>query len=148
LNDYETSDALIHMLIQKVAHGGNLLLDIGPAADGTIPVIMQQRLADMGAWLKTNGGAIFGTTATKLASNKDVYYTQKGNNLYVIFTTAMDKPLTIELARAPGKATLLGSNKKVSFKFGNGKCIINPLNVYPNLPSGGYAWVIKLEGVQ
>jgi alpha-L-fucosidase len=147
LADYETSDALIHMLIQKVARGGNLLLDIGPAADGTIPVIMQQRLADIGAWLKINGEAIFATTATKLASNNGVYYTQKGKDLYVILTTGMDKPLTIDLARAPSKATLLGAGKKVSFLFRNGKCTVNPLNVYPNLPSGGYAWVIKLEGV-
>jgi len=39
---------LIHLLISKVAKGGNLLLNIGPAADGTIPVIMQQRLKDIG----------------------------------------------------------------------------------------------------
>lgn len=147
LADYETSDALIHMLVQKVARGGNLLLDIGPAADGTIPVIMQQRLADIGAWLKINGEAIYATTAAAQASGNGVYYTQKGKDLYVILTTGMDKPLTIELARAPEKATLLGGGKKVSYLFKNGKCTINPLHVYPNLPSGGYAWVIKLEGV-
>jgi alpha-L-fucosidase len=147
LNDYETSDALIHMLIQKVARGGNLLLDIGPAADGTIPVIMQQRLADMGAWLKTNGEAIYGTTASQLPAPNGACYTQKGNDLYVILTTGMNKPLTITLPRAPGKATLLGAAKKVNYSFRNGKCLISPLNVYPNLPAGGYAWVIKLEGV-
>jgi alpha-L-fucosidase len=146
LGDYETSDALIHMLIQKVARGGNLLLDIGPAADGTIPVIMQQRLADMGVWLKTNGEAIFGTTAAKPALADGVYCTQKNNDLYVIVTTEMDKPVTIDPAHAPLKATLLGANKKVSFSYRNGKCIINTLNLCPNLPSGGYAWVIKLEG--
>jgi hypothetical protein len=59
----------------------------------------------------------------------------------------MNKPLTIDLARAPVKAALLGANKKVSYSFRNGKCTISPLNVYPNLPAGGYAWVIKLEGV-
>ena len=49
------------ILVDIVSRGGNLLLDIGPAADGTIPVIMEQRLAEIGAWLAVNGEAIYGT---------------------------------------------------------------------------------------
>jgi alpha-L-fucosidase len=146
LGDYETSDAVIHMLIQKVARGGNLLLDIGPAADGTIPVIMQQRLADMGAWLKTNGEAIFGTIAGLPATGNGIFITQKKKDMYILLTNKPDKALTINLAHAPQKAILLGTDKKVSYSFRNGKCIIDPMNIYPNLPSGGYAWVVKLEG--
>lgn len=147
LGDYETSDALIHMLIEKTARGGNLLLDIGPDADGTIPVIMQQRLADLGSWLKTNGEAIYGTTAGRQVSGNGVFTTRKNKDLYVIVTSASNKSLAIELPNAPRKASLLGSDKKVNYSFSKGKCTINPLSVYPNLPSGGYAWVVKLEGV-
>jgi alpha-L-fucosidase len=61
LQDYHTGRDLVIMLVDIVSRGGNLLLDIGPAADGTIPVIMQDRLHQIGDWLHVNGDAIYGT---------------------------------------------------------------------------------------
>jgi len=61
LAHYRTAQELILMLVDVVSRGGNLCLDIGPRADGTIPVIMQERLLQIGDWLKTNGEAIYGT---------------------------------------------------------------------------------------
>ncbi|MFI3249020.1 MAG: alpha-L-fucosidase [Rikenellaceae bacterium] len=65
LEDYRTEKELIFMLVDLVSRGGNLLLNIGPRADGTIPVIMQQRLAQIGDWLEVNGEAIFDTKSYK-----------------------------------------------------------------------------------
>lgn len=59
IDDYRTTKELVFMLVDIVSRGGNLLLNIGPAADGTIPVIMQDRLLKIGDWLKVNGEAIY-----------------------------------------------------------------------------------------
>jgi alpha-L-fucosidase len=60
LHDYRSARELILMLADVVSRGGNLCLDVGPRADGKIPVIMQERLLQIGSWLRTNGEAIYG----------------------------------------------------------------------------------------
>ena len=61
LNDYSSGRKLLLTLIDTVSRGGNLLLNVGPTADGRIPVEMQDRLAYLGQWLAHNGEAIHGT---------------------------------------------------------------------------------------
>ena len=60
LEAYGTSGELIHRFVQTVANGGGMILNVGPRADGQIPMIQQERLLQLGDWLQLNGEAIYG----------------------------------------------------------------------------------------
>jgi alpha-L-fucosidase len=66
--DYNSTQSLVLQLIDKVSRGGNFLLDIGPDEHGKIPPIMQERLLQIGDWMKINNEAIYNTERWKTAS--------------------------------------------------------------------------------
>ena len=149
LSDYSTSEQLVHLLVEKTAMSGNLLLNVGPTADGRIPVIMQQRLTDMGNWLKINGEAIYATTSWDVARQSDInaFFTVKGNDLYVIFTKYPDKTVTVRnVGKKPTGITLLGSNATVNYSYRGKNVTITPPALSPADNPCEYAWVFKLSG--
>ncbi|WP_346861674.1 alpha-L-fucosidase [uncultured Draconibacterium sp.] len=147
-DNYMTSDALIDMLVAKVADGGNLLLDVGPTADGRIPAIQQQRLFDIGDWLQLNGEAIYGTRKWNDADeNKhdNVYYTRKGNDLYVLCTRFPESSIEIKGIKKVSNVNLLGFNGEVNYKKSGKKVTINIPQLSPLTNPSEYAWVFKIE---
>jgi alpha-L-fucosidase len=104
LNDYHTGRELVIILVDNVSRGGNLLLDIGPRADGTIPPIMEERLLQIGDWLKINGEAIYGSKPWKVSRQWSAgevpksEYNNEFNSAYSV-TDQVGKP-------EPGKASI------------------------------------------
>ena len=85
LSDYLSEKEVIHLLVETVSKGGNLLLNVGPAADGSIPVIMEERLVQIGEWLKVNGEVIYNTSKRRVTNEKGfVRYTSNDKALYAI----------------------------------------------------------------
>ncbi len=153
IDDYNTSEDLIFELVDIVSRGGNLLLNIGPAADGTIPVIMQQRLVDIGNWLKTNGEAIYDTRAWKSSSqvsgNSAIYFTTKGNDLYVI---SRGWPThDIEINGLPGREgsriEILGSDVVLKSDIRSAKFVIPVKGIPQGKVPCEYGYVFKIGNI-
>ncbi len=100
--EFHSATQLIRQLIEVVSKGGNLLLNIGPGPDGRIQADFQSRLREMGAWLETNGEAVYGTTASVF--ERLPFFgrcTVKGRTLYLhVMGWPRDRTL-----RLPGLAT-------------------------------------------
>jgi alpha-L-fucosidase len=151
IEDYNSSEELIHELIDIVSRGGNLLLNVGPTADGRIPVIMQERLIDIGNWLEVNGEAIYGTRKSPVrepaGTAQEVYFTRKNNKLFCIFTKWTDT-ITIDLlvGEIVKDINLIGSDHMLKWRLiENNRIIIEvPKLTIDEIPCF-HAWTLKIE---
>ncbi len=149
--DYKAPAQLVELLVNTVSKGGNLLLDIGPTADGRVPVIMQQRLLAIGAWLKTNGEAIYGTSPWRISAEGDnVRYTAKGDAVYAIALKWPGPELVLKSPNAETNATaiLLGYPKPLSCSRAKDGLHIRMPAIGPGEIAAPYAFVLKLTGVR
>jgi alpha-L-fucosidase len=159
----KTPNQIIDDFVDIVSKNGNLLLNIGPKADGTITEEQQAVLREIGSWLKINGEAIYGTRPWKVAAEgaiegtsgafsdneetpytaQDIRFTKKGNALYAISLSWTDTDITIHSISndlVVDKVSMLGSEEEISWQQ-------NPegLNVvFPNDMPTDYAHVLKI----
>ncbi|HUS87191.1 MAG TPA: alpha-L-fucosidase [Bacteroidales bacterium] len=151
LEHYNTSGELIIELIDIVSCGGNLLLNVGPTADGRIPVIMQQRLKDIGNWLRVNGEAVYGSRSIKKqkqeVANQTLYFTKKDKILYLFFTdwSAGRLDIDLEAGTIVTNVSILGLEKPVKWTQDKSRLIIELPQVNINEAPCMFAWSVKIE---
>ncbi|KAL3935605.1 MAG: hypothetical protein SGARI_002908 [Bacillariaceae sp.] len=111
---YLTTKELVDQTVITVARNGNILINVGPAADGTISPMFVDRLLGLGDWLQVNGQAIYGTRFWSVCDedeNTDVYYTRDDELLYAFVTrwpSDNEVPLMCPQVSENTKAFLLG----------------------------------------
>ncbi|MBB6334423.1 alpha-L-fucosidase [Schaalia hyovaginalis] len=114
--DYSTAAELLDLLVSTVGRGGNLLLNIGPKADGTIPEIQRRRLLDIGSWLKANGDAIYDTMPVDLDLPEGAYAVERDGLLYILLTS--DGPEALELPQGITRVEDLASGEPIEIEEG------------------------------
>jgi alpha-L-fucosidase len=119
---FKPAGQVVKMLVETVAKGGNLLLGVGPSPLGEIPKEAESRLREIGAWLKINGEAIYGTRPVPPYQEGNVRFTRKGDTVYALVLPEPDgKPpervVIASLQPAPGSSVeLLGGQGALGWK--------------------------------
>ncbi|VDI82404.1 alpha-L-fucosidase [Mytilus galloprovincialis] len=160
LEDYLTIEDLLKQFISTVSCGGNMLMNVGPTKYGKISPIYEERLRQMGQWLRVNGDGIYATRPWVHQNDtvvKNVWYTMKKGatetDVYAILLEWPDSNLVKLGAPITSKDTtvsMLGYPDKVTWTAGAGGKGINiqipPLSV-ETMPCE-WAWTFKMTGLQ
>lgn len=108
--NWKSAKKMLTYLVHNISKGGNYLLNIGPKADGSFPVMATRRLREMGAWMYVNKESIYNTQPVKNETDPSVFLTQstKGDRKYIYaFITKPMKQLVLTLSSA-SKCVVLG----------------------------------------
>lgn len=110
--NYKSTRELIHYLVKAAGKNANLLLNIGPRPDGSLPEIALERLKEVGEWLDEYGPTIYGTRGGTVAPHSWGVTTQKGDKLYVHVLEWSDRSLFLPLPDKQVRKAVLFKNQK------------------------------------
>jgi alpha-L-fucosidase len=148
---YKSARELIHLLVDIVSKGGNLLLNIAPGPDGTWHQEAYNRLAEIGEWMQTNSEAIYNSRPIAPYKEGKVCLTQqKDGSTYAIYLADRDEknpPSRIWLStiqpETHSKVMMLGTKEELKWeKVGKGFEVNIPESIQKNPPCQA-AWTLK-----
>jgi alpha-L-fucosidase len=124
-NQWKSTTTLLKSLIGNVSLNGNLLLNIGPRANGDVPFEISKRLLEMGTWLNVNGESIYGAEAFDLGKDQHDWgritckKTENGVNLFLhVYNWPLNKTLNLTgIAAKPKRIYLLADKQKTPLDF-------------------------------
>lgn len=124
-SEWKSTTTLLKSLINNVSLNGNLLLNIGPRANGDVPWEIQQRLLEMGNWLAINGESVYGAGAFELPKNQHDWgkitckkVGEKTRLYFHVFNWPLNKKLVVTgISSKPEKMWLLSDKEKHPLKF-------------------------------
>lgn len=139
----KTFKEVLTYLVKASGYGANLLLNVGPMPNGEIQDYQQERLTELGQWLKTYGDAIYGTEGGIIAPNDDYVFTKKGNEIYLhVLNTSMPRIEVTDFNVKIKSITAFGKKDKVAYTLRENVLTVDlPLHGEPVDP---YVLTIKL----
>jgi alpha-L-fucosidase len=115
--NWKSARQVAEILTETASKAGNLLLNIGPKADGTIPAESERILRDVGAWLKRNGEAIYGSSRSPFTWTNWGRITTRGNTVYLhIWNSTGNELCFAELKNRVLSARYLDGGKAIPFE--------------------------------
>ena len=151
-NEWKSTSTLLKALIENVSLNGNMMLNIGPRANGDVPHEISQRLKEMGQWLAVNGSSIYGAQAFDLDKSMHdwghITCKKRDDGKTLVYLHVYNWPLNRQLPvtgikTKPAKAYLLADKQKADLKFSVDNIILGV--ELPKMQPDNYISTIVLE---
>lgn len=137
--EYKSTRELIQLLVRTSGKGANLLLNVGPQPDGTLPEAALTRLAEMGKWLDRYGESIYATVAGDYREGDNLITTRNGNVLYVHILNTDIEQVKMPVAQKVKSVEVLGEGTRIDYKYRKGE-----LTFAVDVPSDCIDYVVKV----
>jgi len=127
--EYKNPKQIIRTLVRVAASGGNLLLNVGPKADGTFPPEYEPIFKDVGSWLSKNGEAIYGSERSPFTWHVTSWKTVKTNRIYIhFFHSPGNEYVDANIANKIISVYYLATGKPIKFRKEGQRLILSGLN--------------------